>query len=168
MVRLLAFILVSVCAQYAFTQDSLSESGALQGTWSLIEQQIDGKTNPNRFRQFDVTFADHNVSLVYETHDGVTGNRDAKMRFTVNTATIPKQMNWFGELCLFQAVYTLDGDKLTIAHFGLSEFARPDNLNHEKTSRSIDSPHILWELQRQAPDALKTDTKSATPLKNGK
>jgi uncharacterized protein (TIGR03067 family) len=168
MVRLLMLIVTTAIVQDAFAQDAFSEKDALKGTWSLIEQRIDGKPNPNKFLRYDLTFEDKSVSLAYETEDGSVANGDAKLSFTINTETTPKQMNWFGDSVLIQSVFSVEGDKLMIADFGKPEIARPDNLDHKKTSRSIDSPHILWVLKRREPLALKIDTETATLIKNGK
>ena len=122
---------------------------SLEGTWSLVEQQIEGETNPNTFLRYDLSFTDDTVSLVYETADGPSSDGETKYRFTINTNTTPNQLNWFGDQILIQAIYELKGDSLMISHFGKSESARPDSFDHEQSSRSNNSPHILWKFQRK-------------------
>ena len=125
------------------------QAESLEGTWSLVEQKIDGETNPNTFLRYDLTFTDDNVSLVYETADGPSSDGKTKYRFTTNTDTTPKQLNWFGNRILIQAIYELKGDSLTIVYFGKPEIARPDSFDHKESSRSNNSPHIVWKFQRK-------------------
>jgi len=158
----------AVSASPRSTARALSpEHKALQGTWSLSKQQVDGESK-NGFTKYDLTIDGTWLSLDYITKDGRTSaSKDAspnKYRYTINTETTPHQLTWYGKGLLIQAVFRCDGDTLEIAHLGRAEIGRPDSFDHQSKTRPENTPLLLWTLKRKPIDGTESKDNASTML----
>ena len=127
------------------------ELAEMEGVWELVQQSINGKPSEAKFKVYRLTIStDHTARVEHqlEGDDETVKPTDAVLSLSINPAKKVKEINLYRENVLVQAIYRRDGNRLTIAHFGISEVDRPKAFNFEDAGGDF-MPLITWELRKK-------------------
>ncbi len=133
-----------VPAQDLADRSSRSEKQLLHGLWQVIDEQHRGVETPLAFDEnswhFDRTAASVTTRWRERNSWGVGENR-----YTIDVTTTPHHLTIYGDNLLIQAIIDINGDEMTVAHFGRSQAARPRSFTDE---RDEFGPLVVKKLKR--------------------
>ena len=138
----------------------------LMGTWTLIEQRLNGRVNP-KFERYELILSqnkhnsDLSVQVDYEIDSLTSPSSPNKYRMTIAPDGFPKQMNWFGKGVLIQSIYEINQDTLRIAYFGKPEHARPKNFIFDP---AVGQGLSTWRFKRKRTKGAQDDCRSHAKL----
>jgi len=126
-----------------------TELAKLAGTWTLVSQEVNGKTAERYFKLYRFTFTrQRSARLEYE----IVGKEpprieDNTFSMSINPVKSPKEINFYKENFLIQGIYKLEEDRLTICHLGISEADRPKGFTMSDAGNEF-MTKIVWVLKR--------------------
>ncbi|QDU38120.1 hypothetical protein Mal4_24420 [Maioricimonas rarisocia] len=151
LVALLLLIGVPAVAEDAQSKDAERTSGpaseqeaiqALQGNWRLVDVTFDGEPSDGTLPDQLLTVRGRNVHFRH----GDGSEHESQRMYSVNPHREPAELTMYGDNFLIQAIYRIDGHRLTIAFHGRSEQARPESFEADGTSEA--GPLCTWTYRR--------------------
>lgn len=102
---------------------------ALQGNWRLVELKRGDEvvSLPDRLLTFD------GRQVHVQGNRARTGESEFVHTYAVNPTREPAELNMYGDRFLIQAIYRIEGDVLTVAHYGRPEIARASSFEADGT-----------------------------------
>ena len=125
-----------------------SELADLAGVWELVQQSINGNPSEAKFKVYRLIISTDHTAWVEHQIEGDDETTDPVLSLSINPAKKVREINLYRENVLIQAIYRRDGNRLTIAHFGISEVDRPKAFNFEDAGGDF-MPLITWELKKK-------------------
>ncbi|MFT3880838.1 MAG: sigma-70 family RNA polymerase sigma factor [Gemmatales bacterium] len=120
------------------TANELEEMRSLQGSWKRTRSLLNGAAYPGGGL----------ASLNFNLNNSIDiDSASLDMTYYINAGKTPKELTLVGKGTLFQCIYQVSGDKLTIAFYGRSEHDRPRSFSVKE--KVADLPLIVNEYERQ-------------------
>lgn len=120
------------------TANEAVEMRNLQGSWKRTRSLLNGVVYPGGGL----------ASLKFNLNNSIDiDSASLEMNYYINAGKKPKELNLVGKGTLFQCIYELNGDMLTIAFYGRSELDRPKSFSVKE--KVTDLPLIVHEYERQ-------------------
>jgi uncharacterized protein (TIGR03067 family) len=96
---------------------------ALEGRWDLVWEEHDGEKRELIFKSYQLTFKGKKITTAWVRDDDSAGG--GTNQFVISPTRNPKELTISGDNIKILAVYKVEKDQLTIAHFGKPEDTRP-------------------------------------------
>lgn len=118
--------------------NEVEDMRSLEGSWKRTRALLNGVAYPGSGLG----------SLKFSLNNGINiDNSSVEMNYFINAGKQPRELTLVGKGTLFQCIYQLNGDMLTIAFYGRSELDRPKSFSVK--DKVPDLPLIVHEYERQ-------------------
>ena len=131
--------------QEARRQTNTQLLDSLHGRWELTASQngLSDEPESSRFDSYSWSFDPPRTVTTDWKRDGRTGG--GANHFSIDTSSDPHQLTIYGENMLIQAIFEIDGDRLKVAYFGISQTARPESFDDQRTDAG---PLVIQTFER--------------------
>ena len=146
----LVFLVVASCLSAWTTASHIHAADAhesgLVGTWNLLGAEHDGVKRELDFASDQWVFEGREFTRAFVKKDGRSGGGTS--RYLTDSSKNPKEVTIVGPHLAIQAIYRLENDQLTIAHYGKPENVRPLGFT-PTTAGSTGHVLIVWTFKRK-------------------
>lgn len=141
-----------------------AERAKLEGVWEVVAEDRDGVRMPEAFALNRWVFRGDRATLQWAAAEEqgkgkMYASRSLDFRYVVNPAKSPPELTLRGEDRVWQAIYKLEKDTLTLSYYSRPEVDRPKDFSGKEIAPQ-GGHHYVYTLRRKPAEKKGTDQKA--------